>query len=90
MRSAQFGVSSHTKTFLDGCCPGLLPENKLLFGTIDYTIVLAGMAGGVGRAMVEIPADFFKVRRQVENAYALKHGYHGPQFHWFCHFYGLH
>ena len=60
MRSALFGVSSHTKTFLDGCSMGLLPENKLLFGTIDYTVILAGMAGGVGRALVEIPADFLK------------------------------
>ena len=70
MRSAQFGISSHTKTYLEGC-PGLLPENKL-FGMLDFVVILSGMAGGVGRAMVEIPADFFKVRRQVENRYALK------------------
>ena len=69
MRSAQFGVSSHTKTTLDGW-EGL-PAYKL-FGTLDYKVILAGMAGGAGRAVVEIPTDFFKVRRQVEHEYSFK------------------
>ena len=29
-------------------------------------MVLAGIAGGIGRAMVEIPTDFLKIRKQVQ------------------------
>jgi len=29
-------------------------------------VLLAGIAGGLGRALVEIPTDFFKIRRQVQ------------------------
>lgn len=40
------------------------PRTKL-FGTIDTNVVLAGIAGGMGRAMVEIPTDLLKIRTQV-------------------------
>jgi len=42
-----------------------VPTYKLL-GTIDSTVLLAGIAGGLGRALVEIPTDFFKIRHQVQ------------------------
>lgn len=60
MRSAQFGVSAEAKTFLSR-----YPSYKI-GGILDYQVLLAGLAGGVGRALVEIPTDFFKIRRQVE------------------------
>lgn len=61
MRSAQFGVSAKAKEFLDA---SNIPRYKI-FNTIDSFVLLAGIAGGLGRAMVEIPTDFFKIRRQV-------------------------
>lgn len=42
-----------------------IPKYKLL-GTIDSNVLLAGIAGGLGRALVEITTDFFKIRRQVQ------------------------
>jgi len=60
MRSAQFGVSSEAKSFLSR-----YPSYKIA-GVLDYQVLLAGLAGGVGRGLVEIPTDFFKIRRQVE------------------------
>ena len=37
-----------------------------LLGLIDSSVLLSGIAGGLGRALVEIPTDFFKIRRQVQ------------------------
>lgn len=37
-----------------------------IFGVINSNVLLSGIAGGIGRAMVEIPTDFFKIRRQVQ------------------------
>jgi solute carrier family 25 carnitine/acylcarnitine transporter 20/29 len=63
MRSAQFGVSAEASNFLKR---NNFPSYKIL-GTVDSNILLAGIAGGLGRAFVEIPTDFFKIRRQVQN-----------------------
>ena len=43
-----------------------VPSFKI-FGLIDSGVLLAGIAGGMGRALVEIPTDFFKIRRQVQH-----------------------
>ena len=37
-----------------------------LLGLIDSSVLLSGIAGGLGRALVEIPTDFLKIRRQVQ------------------------
>jgi len=68
MRSAQFGVSGKARDVLRS---SNLPQH-MIWGMFDYQVVLAGLAGGLGRALVEIPTDFFKVRQQVENKYTLK------------------
>lgn len=61
MRSAQFGVSAKTKELLEA---NNFPRYNF-FNTLDSYVLLAGIAGGLGRAMVEIPTDFLKIRRQV-------------------------
>jgi len=63
MRSAQFGVSAEAKGILDRCD---IPSVKI-FGIIDSSVLISGIAGGMGRALVEIPTDFFKIRRQVQS-----------------------
>lgn len=68
MRSAQFGVS--------GSVMGILkrynfPEYKVC-GIIDCQVIIAGMAGGLGRALIEIPADFLKIRKQVDKGWTLR------------------
>eukprot|EP00756_Hemistasia_phaeocysticola_P023514 Hpha_TRINITY_DN15899_c1_g12::TRINITY_DN15899_c1_g12_i1::g.190881::m.190881/K15109/SLC25A20_29, CACT, CACL, CRC1; solute carrier family 25 (mitochondrial carnitine/acylcarnitine transporter), member 20/29 len=47
-----------------------LPEKKI--GFFDYQVLLAGMFGGVGRGLVEGPADYIKVRQQVGEAWTLR------------------
>ncbi len=42
-----------------------VPSLKI-FGLVDSSVLLSGIAGGLGRALVEIPTDFFKIRRQVQ------------------------
>ena len=66
MRSAQFGVSGNVKHWLDG--QSNLPKFKIL-GLLDWQVVVAGISGGLGRGIVEIPTDFFKIRRQVEKGW---------------------
>ena len=63
MRSAQFGVSGTVKSKLD--------ESSFAIPHFA-TVVIAGMAGGCGRACVEIPADFLKIRRQVESSWTIR------------------
>lgn len=63
MRSAQFGVSAKAKEVLE---VNNFPRYKVL-NTLDSNVVLAGVAGGLGRAVVEIPTDFLKIRRQVQS-----------------------
>jgi len=69
MRSAQFGVSGKAADVLKNDLN--LPQYSL-FGIFNYQVVLAGIAGGLSRGLVEAPTDFFKVRRQVEQSISLK------------------
>lgn len=68
MRSAQFGVSGYARDVLSRLN---LPQRKL-FGLIDYQVVLAGLAGGIGRGLVEVPTDFLKTRRQVDRSWTFR------------------
>eukprot|EP00299_Pterocystis_sp_00344_P009038 c3664_g1_i2.p1 GENE.c3664_g1_i2~~c3664_g1_i2.p1 ORF type:complete len:225 (+),score=32.70 c3664_g1_i2:214-888(+) len=61
MRSAQFGVYENTLSVLQERTP-----QKRFLGFLDYQVVLAGFAGGLGRGIAESPFEFIKVRRQVE------------------------
>jgi solute carrier family 25 (mitochondrial carnitine/acylcarnitine transporter), member 20/29 len=70
MRSAQFGVSGKVKYWLDD--HPHLPHFKVL-GLLDWQVIAAGIAGGLGRGLVEIPTDFLKTRRQVEKGWTLVH-----------------
>ena len=63
MRSAQFGVSGTVKSKLDESAVYLPHFAK---------VVIAGMAGGIGRGIVEAPADLMKVRKQVEHSWNIK------------------
>lgn len=63
MRSAQFGVSGTVKAKLD---ESTLPLPHFA------SVVIAGMAGGIGRGVVEVPADFLKVRKQVEHSWNVR------------------
>jgi solute carrier family 25 (mitochondrial carnitine/acylcarnitine transporter), member 20/29 len=68
MRSAQFGVSGKVSDLLKR---SRLPEYKL-FGIFNYQVILAGVAGGLGRGIIEAPTDFLKIRRQVEQQWTFK------------------
>jgi solute carrier family 25 carnitine/acylcarnitine transporter 20/29 len=72
MRSAQFGVSAKAKELLEA---SRLPRYKIL-NTLDSYVLLAGIAGGLGRAMVEIPTDFLKIRRQVARDFKERISFH--------------
>lgn len=61
MRSAQFGVSAKAREVLEETD---FPR-YVAFNTLDSNVLLAGIAGGVGRATIEIPTDFLKIRRQI-------------------------
>jgi solute carrier family 25 carnitine/acylcarnitine transporter 20/29 len=67
MRSAQFGVSGRVKYWLDEM--NTSKKKYLFLGCVDWQVIVAGIAGGVGRGIVEIPTDFFKIRRQVEHGW---------------------
>lgn len=60
MRSAQFGVSAEAKDLLER-----YKVPKYIFFGVDSNILLSGIAGGLGRAMIEIPTDFLKIRKQL-------------------------
>jgi solute carrier family 25 carnitine/acylcarnitine transporter 20/29 len=70
MRSAQFGVSGKVKHWLDD--HPHLPHFKV-FGLMDWQVIAAGVAGGLGRGVVEIPTDFLKTRKQVEKNWTWSH-----------------
>lgn len=69
MRSAQFGVSGKARDMLRQWG---MPEYKV-FGLFDYQVVVAGICGGLGRGLIEIPTDFLKTRSQVEKKWDLRH-----------------
>jgi solute carrier family 25 carnitine/acylcarnitine transporter 20/29 len=64
MRSAQFGVYENI-LFLQNTRFGFTRAEDRFCGIIDPKIVLAGLAGGIGRGLVEGPFDYIKTRRQV-------------------------
>jgi solute carrier family 25 carnitine/acylcarnitine transporter 20/29 len=68
MRSAQFGVSGACKTRLES---SFGKTQNRIFGVVDWQVIVAGIAGGVGRGIVETPTDFLKIRRQVEKGWTL-------------------
>lgn len=70
MRSAQFGVSGACKAWLESTFGET--QNRL-FGVVDWQVIVAGIAGGVGRGIVETPTDFLKTRRQVEKGWTVSH-----------------
>jgi solute carrier family 25 (mitochondrial carnitine/acylcarnitine transporter), member 20/29 len=71
MRSAQFGVSGSTKTWLEQVSGGKTAKSNLIFGILDWQVIVAGIAGGLARGLVEVPTDYFKTRRQVERSWTL-------------------
>jgi solute carrier family 25 carnitine/acylcarnitine transporter 20/29 len=70
MRSAQFGVSGRVKHWMEE--HPHLPHFKM-FGLLDWQVIAAGVAGGLGRGLVEIPTDFIKTRQQVEHSWTWSH-----------------
>lgn len=71
-RSAQFGVNEVALGFLRDNLP-----QKMVFGFIDYQVIVSGFCGGIGRGVVEAPFEFIKVRRQVETPLVLREIFHG-------------
>lgn len=70
MRSAQFGVSGRVKHWMEE--HPSFPHYRI-FGFVDWQVIIAGVAGGFGRGIVEIPTDFLKTRRQVEKSWTWSH-----------------
>jgi solute carrier family 25 carnitine/acylcarnitine transporter 20/29 len=71
MRSAQFGISGRVKHWMEEN-PTYSPQYRI-FGILDSQVMLAGIAGGLGRGFVEIPTDFLKTRKQVEKGWTWSH-----------------
>lgn len=73
MRSAQFGVSGATNAWLvEKYGPA-----EHTFGIFDWQVIVAGAAGGMSRGFIEIPTDYFKTRRQVEQKWNIKQVFDG-------------
>ena len=72
MRSAQFGVSGKVKHWLDDH-PACNQYKFRVFGLVDWQVIVAGVAGGLGRGVLEVPTDFLKTRRQVERSWTWSH-----------------
>ena len=70
-RSAQFGVNDFVLTMIGG------KSNNKMLGIFDQNVIIAGFAGGIGRGVVEGPAEFIKVRRQVTRPWAWKELFSG-------------
>lgn len=51
--------------------------NKPIALGVQRWVVLAGLIGGVGRAVLECPFEYTKVRRQTGASWSLKHVYTG-------------
>jgi len=68
MRSAQFGCNDLGR---DAIRASGAPRVKL-FGVVDSHVVFGGMCGGLGRAIVEGPTEFFKIRQQLASGWAAR------------------
>jgi hypothetical protein len=81
MRSAQFGVYNSTLPYLRsiqrGGGPGPIPQSEYYLGCIDPHVVMSGMAGGIGRGLVEGPFEMVKVRRQVGSGWRMRDAFRG-------------
>ena len=64
LRSAQFGFYKATMQGLGADRADYVKPTKLL-GVVDPHVMLAGFFGGLGRGLVEGPAEYIKVRTQV-------------------------
>ena len=61
MRSAQFGCNDLAR---DALRDTSLPRFRI-GGLVDTHVLVAGMFGGVGRALVEGPTEYVKIRQQI-------------------------
>ncbi|KAK7240427.1 mitochondrial carrier protein [Aureococcus anophagefferens] len=61
MRSAQFGCNDLAR---DALRDTALPRFRI-GGLVDTHVLVAGMFGGVGRALVEGPTEYVKIRQQI-------------------------
>ncbi len=68
LRSAQFGVYEATLALLPA-----RPDKR----PFSYQVALAGVAGGVGRALVEAPFQFVAVRQQLNETWRWRDVYQG-------------
>jgi hypothetical protein len=46
------------------------PDCDRVLGVVDKQVVIAGFVGGLGRGIIETPADYIKTRRQVDRPWA--------------------
>ena len=72
-RSAQFGFYENTLSALK---ENSAPE-YMIGGVLDWRVVAAGFAGGIGRGIAEGPFEYVKVRRQVHAKWKLSEVYRG-------------
>ncbi|KAJ9452665.1 putative mitochondrial carrier C4G9.20c [Diplonema papillatum] len=75
-RSCQFGAYSTAMNLLQTHLP---QYRSFTVGglEIDCHVILAGMAGGLGRALAEGPADYIKTRQQVSTPWRFAEVYKG-------------
>lgn len=67
-RSAQFGVYTSALEMQHATWG----KKERVVGFFDLQVFAAGVCGGLGRAAVEAPFDFIKVRRQVAEAWTFR------------------
>lgn len=77
MRSAQFGVYENILNRLHKLTGGAISPADRLFGLVDWQVVTAGFAGGIGRGVVESPFENIKVRRQVNSNFEIRELFKG-------------
>lgn len=79
IRSTQFGVYNYALQRMRNMTSDGKPIDKdqRLFSCIDYQVVLAGFAGGLGRGLVEGPFEYVKVRKQVNQNWKLTEIFQG-------------
>lgn len=73
MRSAQFGCNDLAR---DALRDSSVPSIKI-GGVVDSHVVLAGMCGGLGRAVIEGPTEFFKIRQQLVAKWSYREAFSG-------------